>query len=379
MAFFGSLATLCCHGPCAVLNLILMNPEFPKPVAGISLSREEILSAVALLCDSDCAEEKKGAFLSSLNQRGESAYELAGFAEALLSDALPPELQAVRPRIERDEAHPLVELCGTGGDKAGLLNISTAAMFVAAGGGARVVKHGNRAVSSQCGSADVLEALGVTLHLEASKIPEILDRAGCVFLLASDFHPAVALIAPVRRALAVKGVRTIFNLLGPLLNPARPEVQLTGVYQKALLPRYADAMRLLGRRRAWAVNGRGVDELTVEGVSSVVEVFEGQEPRKFGIDPREYGLFHSHAREELLGGNAGQNAARIRAILSGEERGAARDMIVLNAAAALYLAGNFASLEDGMEQAVNAADESLNSGRALEALENLVRLSWSRI
>jgi anthranilate phosphoribosyltransferase len=360
-----------------------MNPEFPNPVADTSLSREEILRAVALLCTADCAEEEKGAFLSALNQRGESAHELAGFAEALLGDSLPAELQALRPPIERDATHPLVELCGTGGDKAGLLNISTAAMFVTAGAGARVVKHGNRAVSSRCGSADVLEALGVTLHLETRKIPEILERAGCVFLLASDFHPAVAIIAPLRRALAARGQMTIFNLLGPLLNPALPEYQLTGVYQRGMLSRYAEAMRMLGRRKAWAVHGEppagpdggglndgGIDELTVTGKSLVVSA-SGEGMESFEIHPESLGLSLASSYDELRGGDAIENAGRIVKILAGEEKSAARNMIVLNAAAALHLSGRAETLGEG----VLRASESIDSGKALASLNQLRKSS----
>jgi anthranilate phosphoribosyltransferase len=276
-----------------------------------------------------------------------------------------------------------VELCGTGGDKAGLLNISTAAMFVAAGAGAWVVKHGNRAVSSRCGSADVLEALGVTLHLETERIAGILDHAGCVFLLASDFHPAVALMAPIRRSLATRGQMTIFNLLGPLLNPAMPEFQLTGVYQRSLLSRYATAMGELGRRRAWAVHGEppaglngegldggGIDELTVTGRSFVVES-DGGEIREFEINPEKLGFSLARSYAELQGDDATGNASRIVAILSGEERSAARDMIVLNAAAALHLAGRAGSLAEGVVQAA----ESIDSGKALLSLERLKKAS----
>ncbi len=350
-----------------------MSFEFPDPATTASLSHEEIAHVVSLLCNADVQEQRKTDFLTLLNQRGESAGELAGFAAELLK-------QAVSPMIERDEGRPLVELCGTGGDKTGLLNISTAAMFVAAGAGARVVKHGNRAVSSQCGSADVLEALGVNLHLEIPRIAAILEQAGCVFLLASDFHPAVALIAPVRRALAARGQMTIFNFLGPLLNPALPEFQLTGVYRRDMLFRYAEAMGMLGRRKAWAVHGQppaalrseggGIDELTVTGHSWIVETSKGV-LKDFRIDPLDLGFSLADSYAELQGGGAVENARRIIAILSGKEKGFARDMIVLNAAAALYLGKNITSLLD----AVALANESIDSGKALRALERLKEAS----
>ena len=346
-----------------------MSFEFPNPTSTKSLSSEEIVQAVSLLCDAREDEQSKADFLSALNQRGETAGELAGFSSELLK-------RAVSPMIGREEDRPLVELCGTGGDKTGLLNISTAAMFVAAGAGAWVVKHGNRAVSSRCGSADVLEALGVTLHLETGRIEAILEHSGCVFLLATDFHPAVALMAPVRRALAARGQMTIFNLLGPLLNPAEPEYQLTGVYRLDMLSRYAKAMGILGRRKAWAVHGEppsgfqevggGIDELTVTGRSMVVETSAGG-MKQFEITPQELGFALIDSYVELQGGDAVENARRIVAILSGEERSAARDMIVLNAAAAVHLSGVAGSLPE----AVARANESIDSGRALLALEKL--------
>lgn len=350
-----------------------MTSVFPNPATASSLSSAEISRSVSLLCDSSIQEESKGKFLTDLNQRGESAEELAGFASAFLG-------QAMRPGIERNEKHPLVELCGTGGDKAGLLNISTAAMFVVAGAGGRVVKHGNRAVSSRCGSADVLEALGVELHLKPQRVSEILEQAGCVFLLASDFHPVVALMAPVRRSLAARGQMTIFNLLGPLLNPAMPEYQLTGVYRREMLPQYAKAMGLLGRRKAWAVHGEapvgvngGIDELTVTGCSVVVSICEGK-IENFQINPEELGLPVASSYAELTGGDAPENANRIVTILSGQERSAARNMIVLNAAAALHLAG----LAGTLAEAIPMACQSIDSGKALASLESLRKASVSK-
>jgi anthranilate phosphoribosyltransferase len=345
--------------------------KFPDPLMQHSLSREEILSAVRLLLCAEISEEVKGTFLSALNQRGETAGELAGFASVLLEEA-------VRPEIFRDESSPLMELCGTGGDSAGLLNISTAAMFVVAGAGVRVVKHGNRAVSSRCGSADVLEALGVALHLKRDRVHTVLEQAGCVFLLASDFHPAVAAVAPLRRALAARGQMTVFNLLGPLLNPAMPDFQLTGVYAPGLLDLYAEALGLLGRRAAWAVHGKdatgeeGFDELSLVGPSLVAAYRKGRVER-LTIDPRELGWGKVESPQLLLGGDAVTNAARIAAILSGAETGAARDMIVLNAAAALHVAGQAVTLQEG----IALAGESINCGAAARSLEQLRKASAS--
>jgi len=351
-----------------------MSQHFPDPFERPFLSDKEIADSVRLLLDESIPSQKKGIFLTSLHQRGETAQELAGFAMALLRGAIIPE-------ITRGEEFPLLELCGTGGDRAGFLNISTAAMFVAAGAGARVVKHGNRAVSSRCGSADVLEALGVSLHLKPSSIGEVLERAGCVFLLASDVHPTVAAVAPLRRSLAAEGQMTIFNLLGPLLNPASPECQLTGINRPEMLRLYAEAMGLLGRRTAWAVHGEGlhdgggVDELSITGPSRVVSVRStpSENFEKFSITPADFGLETALTPERLLGGDAKANASRIMAILSNQEDGAALDMILLNAAAALHVAGKTSSLP----AAAGLARDSISSGRALRSLRLLQEASAS--
>ena len=346
-----------------------MSRAFPDPSLQSSLTIEEISSAVKLLLDPLVSDESKGAFLTALHHRGETASELAGFASELLKGA-------VVPTIKHEKGSHLLELCGTGGDHAGLLNISTAAMFVASGAGARVVKHGNRAVSSKCGSADVLEALGVTLHLRPDRVGDIVDRAGCVFLLASDFHPAVAAVAGLRRSLASRGQMTIFNLLGPLLNPASPEVQLTGIYTPAKLKLYAEAMRILGRRVAWAVHGEGIngeggfDEISLLGISHVVAIRDGVMER-MTIQPEDFGLPKASSVEGLVGGDAKENALRIEALLTGVESGVAREMILLNAGAALFLAGIGSSLPES----ASLAAESIDSGGAARALELLRKAS----
>ena len=271
------------------------------------------------------------------------------------------------------EGPPLLELCGTGGDGSGFLNVSTAAMFVAAGAGARVVKHGNRAVSSRCGSADVLEALGVPLVGDGERCARMLSRAGCVFLLAPAFHPVLAQLAPLRRSMGQHGILTVFNLLGPLLNPAKPDFQLTGVYRRDSLGIYAEAMSLLGRKRAWAVHGMtvgglGLDECSVSGETQVASVCAGETgPAFFSLTPRTFGLPQHDSDEALVGGDAGDNARRIVAIVGGQEGGAARDMIVLNAAAALHVAG----IGKSPEESARLAGESIDSGRALRSLDLL--------
>ena len=333
-----------------------------------SLGIEEIDLSLDLLMGGGVPDEAKERFLVALHARRETASELAGFARVLLG-------RAVVPVLDRRDTRPLLELCGTGGDRAGFLNISTAAMFVAAGAGARVVKHGNRAFTSKCGSADVLEALGVNVHLDPSRVGEVLEKAGCVFMLAANFHPAVAAVAPLRHRLGERGELTVFNLLGPLLNPASPDYQLTGIYRSEMLPLYAEALGLIGRKVAWAVHGEGVhagegvDELSITGPSRVVAV-RGERPfqaNEFIISPAGLGFPQVTDPGILLGGDAVENAERITCILSGGESGAARDMIVLNAAAALHIAGIGATLPD----ALLLATESIDAGKALRSLELL--------
>jgi anthranilate phosphoribosyltransferase len=338
---------------------------FPDPCAVDSLTETQVASALENLLDERLSSPPKAEFLDSMHRRGETAEELASFSRHLLE-------RAIRPAIQRGGDAPLLELCGTGGDRAGYLNISTAAMFVAAGAGARVLKHGNRAFSSKSGSADVLEALGVNLHLDPEMVGEVMDRAGCVFLLASDFHPAFAILGPLRREMAAQGKMTIFNLLGPLLNPGLPEVQLTGIYRSAMLPVYAKAMKLLGRRRAWAVHGEssnsdGVDEVSILGSTRVNEVSSNDPDRSLTITPEECGLPRATDDSSLIGGDASENAVRITAILEGREQGSATDMIVINAAAALHLAGIGTSLKES----ASLASESIRSGKALTALHRL--------
>ena len=343
-----------------------MKREFPDPLLSNPLTGEEIDLVVKLLLGSEVTDEAKGTFLTSLNRRGETAGELAGFAKAILAGA-------VQPRVSRDSGAPLLELCGTGGDHAGLLNISTAAMFVAAGAGARVVKHGNRAVSSRCGSADVLEALGISLHPDPSRVEDVLERAGCVFLLASHFHPTFAVLAPLRRSLASQGQLTVFSLLGPLLNPAIPDFQVTGIYAEEKLGLYAEALGLIGRRASWAVHGNGsdgsggFDELSITGPSRCASFRDGKVDY-FSVVPSDFGLPTAPSVTPLIGGDAAENARRISLILTGAEKGAAREMIVLNAAAALHVTG----MAPTLREAAAMASESIDSGRAGRAI-NLLR------
>ena len=282
--------------------------------------------------------------------------EITGCAEAMREHVLP-----VHPT--RDD---VVDVVGTGGDGARTFNISTVAAVVAAAAGAAVAKHGNRAVSSQSGSADVLEALGFELELPPERIADSIDRLGFGFMFAPAHHPAMRHAAPVRREL---GTRTVFNLLGPLTNPAGARAGIFGVYAPELVRTVADVLAALGTRRAFVVHGaHGIDELSPAGTNEVCEVVDGVVSERT-IDPVELGLERCDP-EELTGGTAADNAHVARDILAGT-RGAKRDAVLLNAAGAIAASGHAADLRDGLELAV----ETVDSGRAAERLEELVAFS----
>lgn len=320
------------------------------------LSAEEIAAACDALFDASRPLPERAAFLRALHQKGETPAEIAGFVRILLARAVPADL-----------GPGLLDVCGTGGDKAGLFNVSTAVMFVAAACGARLVKHGNRGITSKCGGADVLEALGIRLDLPAA---ESLDAAGCAFLFAPAYHPSFKAIAPVRQALAAEGSSTIFNMLGPLLNPARPDYQLAGVFNPALLPAYAEVFALLGRRRAWAAHGAGgLDEISTLGPTLLHRVEDGV-ITEGELNPADLGLPPAR-REDLLGGTGSENAALIEELLAGTLRGPKRDIVALNTACALVVAGRAKTPAEGLVQ----ASEALDSGRGGEPLRALRKLA----
>jgi anthranilate phosphoribosyltransferase len=297
-----------------------------------------------------------GGFLVALRLKGESADEIAGCAEAMREHVLP-----VAPSRE-----DLVDTAGTGGDGARTLNISTAAALVAAAAGAGVAKHGNRAVSSASGSADVLEALGFELEQEPERIARSIDELGFGFMFAPTHHPAMRHAAPVRREL---GTRTIFNVLGPLTNPARARAQIVGVYSPELVPTIAEVLANLGARRAFVVHGAGgIDELSPAGPNLVCEVAEGRVRRR-EIDPLELGVERC-SPGALRGGSPGENAAAIRDVFTGR-RGGQRSAILLNAGGAIAAAGHAEDLREGFELARSAVD----SGAATARLDELVAFS----
>jgi anthranilate phosphoribosyltransferase len=323
------------------------------------LDDRQIARAVAQLVSEAVDLDAKERFLAALRTKGETAQEIAGFVRELLARAVDPEIDPRRLN------GPLLDVCGTGGDRLELFNVSTTVMFVLAAGGACVVKHGNRAITSKCGGADVLEALGVRIDLPPPALRRCVEETGLGFLFAPHYHPAFKAIAPVRKALAARGLTTIFNLLGPLLNPARPPRQLTGVFDPAALGKLAAAFRMLGREKAWVVHGTGADEVSLGGVTRVCEVTP-QENREFEVRPEDAGLPPGDMNA-LRGGGREANARTLVGILDGSVRGPHRNMVVLNAAAALVVAGLTADLPSGAARAA----EDLDSGLALQKLHAL--------
>ena len=319
---------------------------------GGDLTRDDVFVACDHLFDEGLALSERADFLRVLHSKGETPAEIAAFVEVLLA-------RGVRPVL----GGGLLDVCGTGGDRAGLINVSTAVMFVAAACGARVVKHGNRGITSKCGGADVLEALGVRIDLP----PEAaLDSAGCCFLFAPLYHPTFKAVAAVRKALAEEGRATIFNLLGPLLNPARPDFQLAGVFDAKLLSIYAETFNLLGRKRAWAVHGTGgLDEVSTMGPSEI-HAIEAGGVRRFLVQPEALGLARA-SLDDLRGGDARQNAGLLEDVLRGGELGARREIIALNAACALVVAGVSGDLAAALER----SREALDDGSAHAALKRL--------
>ena len=325
-----------------------------RSVRGSQLSRGEAREVFANAVSGSVDPVQLGGLLASMATRGESAAEIAGAVDALRAAMVPFE-----------HAHSdAIDTCGTGGDGLGLVNLSTAAAVVAAAAGAHVVKHGNRALSSQCGSADVLEAAGVRVELSPRAARDVLDEVGITFLFAPLYHPALRAAAPVRRSL---GVRTIFNLLGPLLNPGRVRRQLLGVGDPARVEQFAAVLRDLGHERVLVVHGAGgADELTLAGENAVAAIGFERAP---GLDALHAGLA-SAPIESLRGGDKVRNVAAIRAALSGE-LGPIADAIALNAAAALLVAG----VERELAPALARAKESLANRSALERLERWASLS----
>jgi anthranilate phosphoribosyltransferase len=330
-------------------------PFLEHAVSGLPLNAEDAADAFGLLLEGKVSAVCMAAFLAALRTRGETADEIFGAASALRSHMLTVKAPA-----------DAVDVVGTGGDAKGTYNVSTCAAFVVAGAGVPVAKHGNRSVSSNCGAADVLEALGVKLDGGAEMAERALAGAGVAFLFAPAHHSAMRRVAPVRKDM---GVRTIFNLIGPLSNPAGVKRALVGAYSEHWLEPMAEVMRRFGAEHMWLVHGAGgLDELSTLGETVVVELAGGK-IRRFTVRPEDAGV-KAASLEDIVGGGAEQNAAALAGVLAGDP-GAYRDIVILNAAAALITAGKAATLAEGAAIAV----QSIDSGRARQALAKLAEIS----
>ncbi|MDQ6972859.1 MAG: anthranilate phosphoribosyltransferase [Mariprofundaceae bacterium] len=327
--------------------------------SGISINADDAESVFTQIMQGEATDAQIGALLMGLSIRGETADIIAGAARAM---------RCAAARIS-PASTGLLDTCGTGGDGASTFNISTTVALVVAACGVPVAKHGNRAISSKSGSADVLEALGVRLDIPPAAVAECIDQVGIGFLFAPGHHPAMRHAAGPRREL---GMRSIFNLLGPLTNPAGAEYQVLGVYARDKLELVADALLQLGVQRALIVHGRdGLDEITTTGITDAVWVEQGQPLRAFEIDPQAFGM-HYAAAEELGGGDAAHNAAILKSILDGEQ-GAPRDIVLLNAAAALWVAGR----SEGIAAGLSLAAVGIDSGAVSKTLDQLIAFTQS--
>jgi anthranilate phosphoribosyltransferase len=350
-----------------------------------SLSREEARAVMGEVLAGKCTDPQISALLVGLHMKGETVEEIVGFAEAIRAAATPIRIGSQTSANQSSDGdlldasgtgrEALVDTCGTGGDAAGTFNISTVTAFVVAGAGVRVAKHGNRSstpkidgqsTSPKCGAADVMEALGVNIQLPPERIARCLSEVGIAFLFAPAIHPAAKYAATVRRETRL---RTVFNLLGPLTNPAGASAQVVGVYAVELVEKMAEALSMLGTRRAFVVHGLdGLDEITITGPTRVAELRDGR-LQSYEVTPLEFDLSPA-TLASIAGGDATENARIVREVLGGE-KSPRRDVVLMNAAAAFVAAGKADHLKDGVELAV----DSIDSGRAAQKLDALVQFS----
>ena len=341
-----------------------MKALIEKIRSGLDLTHSDVSYAATLLLSEQFDDALKAEFLTALHQKGETADEIAAFVDVFMERAIDP---AIKPE---ELGGPILDVCGTGGDGLNFFNVSTTIMFILAAGGAVVVKHGNRSVTSLCGSADVLEQLGVPLHLGPEELRECVQRHGVAFIFARQYHPAFSAIAEMRSRLAQQKTRTIFNLLGPLLNPARPQRQLIGVFAPQLTNTFADVLRRFGRHRAWVVHGlaegtNGMDDVSVCGATTMAEIDAGKVTTAL-LDTQWLGVPRCKV-SELSGGNAVENAGTLEGILSGKITGPKREMAVVNAAAGFVIA----ELARDLGQGIALAREQIDNGAALAKLRTL--------
>jgi anthranilate phosphoribosyltransferase len=349
---------------------------------GRSLARDEARAVMADVLAGNCTDAQVSALLIALRMKGETVEEIVGFAEAIRAAATPLPIdrsaaagaldvsgtgrEALTDPSPTDSS--LIDTSGTGGDASSTFNISTATAFVTAGAGVRVAKHGNRSISSKCGSADVMEALGVKIQLPPERTAQCLREVGICFLFAPDLHVAMKQVQKVRRELRL---RTMFNLLGPLTNPARASGQVVGVYSLELVEKLAEALSMLGLHRALVVHGLdGLDEITITGPTRIAEAREGS-VRTYEVTPEEFGMTRA-TLNDIAGGDAAENANIIREILNGK-KSPHRDVVLLNSAAALVAAGR----SERLAEALPIAEKSIDSGAAAGKLEALARFTAS--
>ncbi len=345
----------------------MLEKLIPQLARAQPLADGQVRLAVEHLADEKIAAEIKAVFLTALAQKGESPDEIAAFARVLRDKSIAPPLD------DETRSREILDIVGTGGDRLGTINISTTAAILCAAAGVTVAKHGNRAVTSQAGSADVLEALGIRIDLTPAEAARSLREHNFAFFFAPNYHPAFKHISPARKLCAERGQRTIFNLLGPLLNPARPSAMLMGVPRPEFCEPLAHVLQSLGVRRAMVVCGKVsaagfLDELSTLGENTIAEFYQERGFTTSTTAPEQFPL-QPATLADLLGGDKNANAKIVREILSGQERGPKRDAVLLNAAAALFVAGKTKSLAEGWD----LAGETIDSGRANEKLAELAR------
>ncbi|WP_135820994.1 anthranilate phosphoribosyltransferase [Halostella litorea] len=328
-----------------------MQDHIERVADGEDLTQEQAREAASAVFE-DATEAQIGALLTALRAKGETETEIAGFAEGMREAA----------RTITPDRTPLVDTCGTGGDDYDTINVSTTSAIVASGAGVPVAKHGNYSVSSSSGSADVLEEVGVNVEAEPPAVEEAIEADGIGFMLAPVFHPAMKAVIGPRKEL---GMRTVFNVLGPLTNPAGADAQVVGVYDPELVPVLARALARMDVERALVVHGSGMDEIAVHDETTVAEV-RGDETEEYTLSPADLGL-ERHDIEAVAGGTPAENAKDMRGIVEGDVTGAKRDIILANAGAAIYVAGEAETLDAGVE----AAREAIDSGAAAEKLADL--------
>jgi len=330
-----------------------------KVVEGIHLSESEMMDVMKEIMDGSATSAQISAFLTALRMKGETVEEILGAAKVMREKVI-----SIKPPVDSDAV--LIDTCGTGGDNKGTFNISTISAFVIAGSGAKVAKHGNRSVSSNCGSADLMQALGINISIPVEKIETCIDKVGFGFLYAPLFHSAMKYAAVVRREI---GIRTIFNMLGPLTNPAMACAQLIGVYESALTETFSMVLKNLGCSHALIVHGSdGLDEITTTGRTKITELI-GDEVNTYYIHPEDLGI-KLGTFEDLEGGDIKENVVIAQTILNGK-KGAKRDIVLINSAAGLIAAGKAKDFSEGIE----IAAESIDSGKAMAVLRELARLT----